>query len=70
MPSGIARGIVLPHGDPSDPPGRETVCGLGNRKDGVFLMMSRPNDPVRSCSALLEAKSQVRLVAQIPVPPQ
>jgi beta-phosphoglucomutase family hydrolase len=32
-----SRGIVLPHGDPSDSPERETVCGLGNRKDGVFL---------------------------------
>jgi len=32
-----ARGIHLPDGDPADPPGRETVCGLGNRKDGYFL---------------------------------
>ena len=27
-----ARGISLPYGDPADPPDRETVCGLGNRK--------------------------------------
>lgn len=32
-----SRGIVLPYGDPSDSPERETVCGLGNRKDEVFL---------------------------------
>ena len=32
-----ARGINLPHGDPSDPPDRETICGLGNRKDALFL---------------------------------
>jgi beta-phosphoglucomutase family hydrolase len=32
-----SRGIQLPWGDPSDPPGRETVCGLGNAKDGYFL---------------------------------
>jgi alpha,alpha-trehalase len=32
-----SRGISLPEGDPSDPPDRETVCGLGNRKDGYFL---------------------------------
>lgn len=32
-----ARGIRLPDGDASDPPDRETVCGLGNRKDGYFL---------------------------------
>ncbi len=32
-----SRGITLPHGDPSDPPERETVCGLGNRKNVQFL---------------------------------
>jgi beta-phosphoglucomutase family hydrolase len=32
-----SRGITLPEGDPTDPPDRETVCGLGNRKDAYFL---------------------------------
>ena len=32
-----SRGITLPWGDPADPSGRETVCGLGNAKDRVFL---------------------------------
>ena len=32
-----SRGITLPWGDPSDPPDRETVCGLGNRKNRWFL---------------------------------
>jgi trehalose 6-phosphate phosphatase len=32
-----SRGIHLPHGKPSDSPGQETVCGLGNRKNGKFL---------------------------------
>jgi trehalose 6-phosphate phosphatase len=32
-----ARGIDLPFGDPGDPPGRETVCGLGNLKNRYFL---------------------------------
>ena len=32
-----SRGISLPEGDPSDPPERETVCGLGDRKNGYFL---------------------------------
>jgi beta-phosphoglucomutase family hydrolase len=32
-----SRGITLPWGDPSDPPDRETVCGLGNAKDRFFL---------------------------------
>ncbi len=31
-----SRGIELPHGSPSDPPGADTVCGLGNRKNQVF----------------------------------
>ncbi|MDA7087921.1 trehalose-phosphatase [Pseudomonas sp. SA3-5] len=31
-----ARGITLPRGEPSDPPERETVCGLGNRKNQYF----------------------------------
>lgn len=31
-----SRGIELPRGDPNDPPDRETVCGLGNRKNVLF----------------------------------
>jgi alpha,alpha-trehalase len=31
-----SRGIQLPTGDPTDPPGAHTVCGLGNRKNGFF----------------------------------
>lgn len=31
-----SRGITLPRGEPSDPPDRETVCGLGNRKNQYF----------------------------------
>lgn len=36
----LSRSIDLPWGDPEDPPDRETVCGLGNRKNelvGVLL---------------------------------
>jgi trehalose-phosphatase len=32
-----SRGTVLPHGDPSDSPEKETICGLGNRKNAQFL---------------------------------
>ncbi len=39
-----ARGIELPHGDPSDPPELETICGLGNRKDGYFTQWLRDNE--------------------------
>ena len=31
-----ARAIELADGAPTDPPGRETVCGLGNAKDAYF----------------------------------
>ena len=31
-----SRNISLPFGDPSDDPGAETVCGLGNRKNQAF----------------------------------
>jgi beta-phosphoglucomutase family hydrolase len=32
-----SRAIMLPWGDPTDPPGCETVCGLGNAKDRFFV---------------------------------
>ncbi len=31
-----SRGIELPQGHPDDPPDRETICGLGNRKNELF----------------------------------
>ncbi len=36
-----SRDIHLPRGEPEDPPGRETVCGLGNRKNALFLQRLR-----------------------------
>jgi len=32
-----SRNIELPYGSPDDPPERETVCGLGNKKNELFL---------------------------------
>ncbi|OQX81157.1 MAG: trehalose-phosphatase [Candidatus Omnitrophica bacterium 4484_70.1] len=32
-----SRGINLPFGDPLDPPDKETICGLGNKKNLKFL---------------------------------
>lgn len=31
-----SRGVDLPWGDPTDPPGGETVCAMGNRKNATF----------------------------------
>jgi beta-phosphoglucomutase family hydrolase len=36
-----SRGIRLPEGDDADPPGAETVKGLGNRKNGLVLRLLR-----------------------------
>lgn len=32
----LSRNIVIPFGDISDSPDKETICGLGNRKDRAF----------------------------------
>lgn len=32
-----SRGIHLPFGSPEDAPGKETVCGLGNKKNQLFI---------------------------------
>jgi len=34
-----SRGIELPPGDPEDPPDRETIAGLGNRKNELVLRL-------------------------------
>jgi len=31
----LSRGMELPWGDPTDPPGDATICALGNRKDAM-----------------------------------
>lgn len=36
-----ARGIELPEGESGDPPGAETVRGLGNRKNQIVMRMIR-----------------------------
>jgi trehalose-phosphatase len=43
----VSRGIELPWGDPSDSPDRETVCGLGNRKQEIFEEVLRNEEPDR-----------------------
>ncbi|HEU4450664.1 MAG TPA: beta-phosphoglucomutase family hydrolase [Gaiellaceae bacterium] len=52
-----SRGIELPRGSPDDPPERETVCGLGNRKNRYFRaeLTSKGGDPYPTTLALIEA---------------
>lgn len=52
-----SRGITLPHGDPADPPDRETVCGLGNRKNDAFRQVLRDEgvQPYAGSVRLLDA---------------
>lgn len=48
-----SRGIDLPWGDAGDPPERETVCGLGNRKNRYFRRSLR-EEGVAPYSAAVE----------------
>ena len=41
-----SRGVELPPGDPSDPAGASTVCGLGNRKQELFAARIAGGVPV------------------------
>ncbi len=49
-----SRNILIPYGDPSDPPEKETVCGLGNRKNLLFnTIVEKEGVKVYSSSAAL-----------------
>jgi HAD superfamily hydrolase (TIGR01509 family) len=52
-----SRGVVLPEGDPSDEPGADTVCALGNRKNSEFnSIISREGiEPYPGSDRLLDA---------------
>ncbi len=53
-----SRGVSLPWGTPLDPPDRETVCGLGNRKNDLF------NAAVRETGVDVDSDA-VRLVREL-----
>ncbi len=56
-----SRGIELPYGDPTDPPGEETICGLGNRKNQVFneVLAQDGVEVYRSTVTLIKALKRV-----------
>jgi len=63
-----SRGISVEWGDPDDPPGRETVCGLGNRKNELFgeVLGLRGVEVFGSSVALIrELRSRSRRVAVV-----
>lgn len=51
-----ARGVSLPEGSPDDPPGDDTVCAMGNRKNTLFnRILERDGvDPYPGTMALLD----------------
>ncbi|MEA2061416.1 MAG: trehalose-phosphatase [Thermodesulfobacteriota bacterium] len=56
-----ARGIDLPWGDPLDEPDKETICGLGNRKNAIFneyLKQQGPEVYEDTLSLVYELKKQ------------
>lgn len=54
-----SRDIEIPYGEPSDPPDRETVCGLANRKNDYFLDAVR-NDGVHAFPGTLRLIERLR----------
>ncbi|WP_436496221.1 HAD family hydrolase [Actinokineospora sp. HUAS TT18] len=58
-----ARGIVLPEGEPDDPPGDRTVNGLGNRKNDLLLRIieDRGVTPYPGSVAYLQAAKDAGL---------
>ncbi len=71
-----SRGIELPYGDPADPPTAETVCGLGNRKNSVFIEVLESEGvtaypgSVRFVDAVIAAGKQVAVVSSSRNAPQ
>ncbi len=55
-----SRGVQIPEGEPDDPPDRETICGLGHRKNQRFaeLLKQRGVRPYETTVALIRALRQ------------
>jgi HAD superfamily hydrolase (TIGR01509 family) len=54
-----AHGVTLPFGSASDTPEMETVCGLGNRKNALFLERLAEIRPYPEVPALLDALDEL-----------
>lgn len=53
------EGVSLPRGSPEGPPDRETVCGLGNRKD-VYFVAQAETEGVRVYEGTVHLIRQLR----------
>lgn len=62
-----SRSVTLPDGDPSDPPGPETVCALGNRKNDEFnaIIEAEGIEVYPGSAALLDALDQLGVIQGI-----
>lgn len=62
-----ARGIELPQGAPGDPPGAETVRGLGDRKNEIVLRLVREHgvEPYEGSVRYVEAAREAGLARAV-----
>jgi beta-phosphoglucomutase family hydrolase len=62
-----SRSVTLPEGSPSDPPGDDTVCALGNRKNELFnTLLERDGiSPYPGSSSTLELLAREGVPAAI-----
>ena len=62
-----SRGLTLPEGDPSDPPGTESVCALGNRKNEFFAAVLHDDgvEPYPGSVALLDHLDGLRTLVAV-----
>lgn len=62
-----SRDIVLPEGDPTDPPGDTTVCALGNHKNALFadILQHDRVEPYPGSAATLDLLAREHIPAAI-----
>jgi len=62
-----SRGVTLPEGEPSDPPGESSVCALGNRKNILFNTILERDGiaPYPSSAATLDLLADLDIPAAI-----
>ena len=58
-----SRGIELPEGSHDDPPGKETICGIGNRKNELVLKLIKRDgvDPYEGSVRFVKAAREAGL---------